>query len=152
MRLVKTLLLASPLLLSTAGSLKAQEVAGVKPGDRVRVTVGEGMEYNHNQIRYLSGEGELEPRVIIGTVSQRSEALLAITGWEGQDFWEVPSSSVKKLELNTKSTRTFGRTLPRSLAIFGGGLAIYWGGLAIFGGNLAIFGGDLDGIFIIGNG
>ena len=120
MRLVKTLLLASPFLLTSAGSLRAQEVAGIRPGDRVRVTVREGMEYNHNRIRYLSGDGGLKPRVIIGTVSQRSEALLAITGPEGRDFWEVPSSSLEKLELNVGRERTFERAIPLSMAALGG--------------------------------
>ena len=112
-------LLMSLALLAWPGELQAQEITGIKVGDRVRVTVMEGAEYNHNQIRYLSGDGGLEPRVIIGTVSQRTEAFLAITGSEGQDFWEVPSSSIEKLELGG-STRTFGRAIPISMGIFGG--------------------------------
>jgi hypothetical protein len=92
----------------------------VQAGSFVRLTVGQGMPYRDGRTGDLVGQGNLDQRSFIGTVSEKSGQSLTLTAPQGGVVWEVPNSSITRLALRTGHSRSFGRTLPISMGVLGG--------------------------------
>jgi hypothetical protein len=119
MRFITSFLLTSLLHASCAKGLEAQVATGVQPGDRIRVTLAEGMPFRDPGMGAVEGAGGAEDRVLVGTLASTHDDLLVLTRAGDSGTWDIPFSSLEKLELNTGQNRTFGRTIPISMGVLG---------------------------------